>query len=92
MRENSENCFRSHSYEMKTAANLLFTRIVQAHGVSSRRMRWRICTDGRFAPEGIVYEKSFNLNTISQGDFGHFGEKNLIILSKVAKIALRYYF
>jgi len=40
----------------------------------------------------ILYEKSFNLKTISQGDFGHFGEKNLIILSKVAKIALRDYF
>jgi len=34
-------------------------------------------------------EKSFNLKTISQGDFGHFRENNQIILSKVAKIALR---
>ena len=37
----------------------------------------------------ILYEKSFDLKTISQGDFGHFRENNLIILSKVAKIALR---
>ena len=33
-------------------------------------------------------EKSFNLKTISQGDFGHFRENNLVIFSKVAKIAL----
>jgi hypothetical protein len=39
--------------------------------------------------EVILYEKSFNLKTISQGDVGHFREKNQIILSKVAKIALR---
>ena len=38
------------------------------------------------------YEKSFNLKTISQGDFGHFRENNLIILSKVAKIALKIVF
>jgi len=37
----------------------------------------------------ILYEKSLNLKTISQGDCGHFRENNLIILSKVAKIALR---
>jgi hypothetical protein len=37
----------------------------------------------------ILYEKSLNLKTISQGDFGHFRENNLIILSNVAKIALR---
>jgi len=36
----------------------------------------------------ILYEKSFNLKTISQGDFGHFRDNNQIILSKVAKIAL----
>ena len=41
------------------------------------------------APAAILYEKSLNLITISQGDFGHFKENNLIILSKVAKIALR---
>ena len=41
------------------------------------------------ARAGILYEKSFNLKTISQGDFGHFRENDLIILSKVAKIALR---
>ena len=35
-----------------------------------------------------AWEKSLNLKTISQGDFGHFRENNLIILSKVAKIAL----
>ena len=29
----------------------------------------------------ILYEKSFNLKTISQGDFGHFREKNQIVLS-----------
>ena len=28
----------------------------------------------------ILYEKSFNLKTISQGGFGHFRETNLIIL------------
>jgi hypothetical protein len=38
---------------------------------------------------GSLYEKSLNLKTISQGDFGHFRENNQIILSKVAKIALR---
>ena len=37
----------------------------------------------------ILYEKNFNLKTISQGDFGHFRETNQIILSRVAKIALR---
>ena len=37
----------------------------------------------------FLYEKSFNLKTISQGDCGHFRENNLIILSKVATIALR---
>jgi len=40
----------------------------------------------------ILYEKSFNLKTISQGDFGHFREKNQIIISKVAKIALKIVF
>jgi len=40
----------------------------------------------------ILYEKSFNLKTISQGDFGHFRENNLIFLSKVAKIALKIVF
>jgi len=43
-------------------------------------------------PDEILYEKSFNLKTISQGDFGHFREHNLIILSKVAKIALQNVF
>ena len=38
---------------------------------------------------GILYEKSFNFKTISQGDFGHFRENNQIILSKVAKISLK---
>jgi len=37
----------------------------------------------------ILCENSFNLKTISHGDFGHFRDNNLIILSKVAKIALR---
>ena len=37
----------------------------------------------------FLYEKSFNLKTIPQGDFGHFRENILIMLSKVAKIALR---
>jgi len=37
----------------------------------------------------ILCENSFNLKTISQGDFGHLGENNQIIVSKVAKIALR---
>ena len=36
----------------------------------------------------ILYEKSLNLKTISQGDIGHFRENNQIILSKVAKIPL----
>ena len=40
----------------------------------------------------ILYEKSLNLKTISQGDFGHFRENNQIILSKVAKIALKIVF
>ena len=40
----------------------------------------------------ILYEKSFNLKTTSQGDFGHFRDNDLIILSKVAKIALRIVF
>jgi len=40
----------------------------------------------------ILYEKSFNLKTISQGDLGHFRENYLIILSKVAKIALKIVF
>ena len=35
--------------------------------------------------QAILYEKSLNLKTISQGDFGHF-ENNQIILSKVAKL------
>ena len=43
----------------------------------------------RSLPKGILYEKSFNLKTISEGDFGHFRENNLIILCKVAKIALK---
>ena len=42
--------------------------------------------------EAILNEKSFNLKTISQGDFGHFRDDNLIILSKVAKIALKIVF
>ena len=33
--------------------------------------------------------KEFKFKTISQGDFGHFRENKSIILSKVAKIALR---
>ena len=37
----------------------------------------------------ILYEKSLNLKAISQGDFGHFRKNKQIILSKVAKIALR---
>ena len=45
--------------------------------------------DTRATLHSILYEKSVNLKTISQGDFGHFREDNLIILSKVAKIALR---
>jgi hypothetical protein len=40
-------------------------------------------------PQVILYEKSFDLKTISQGDFGHVRENNQIILSKVATIALR---
>jgi hypothetical protein len=40
----------------------------------------------------MLYEKSFNLKTISQDDFGHFRENNLIILSKVAKITLKIVF
>ena len=36
-----------------------------------------------------LYVHSFNLKTISQGDVGHFRENNRIIVSKVAKIALR---
>ena len=39
--------------------------------------------------EAMLCEKSFNLNTISQGDFGHLRDNNPIILSKAAKIALR---
>jgi len=46
----------------------------------------------RSLPKGILYEKSFNLKTISEGDFGHFRENNLIILSKVAKIAVKIVF
>ena len=40
----------------------------------------------------ILYEKSLNLKTISQGDFGHFRENIQIILSKVAKIAWKIVF
>ena len=40
----------------------------------------------------ILYEKSFNSKKISQGDSGHFRENNQIILSKVAKIALKIVF
>ena len=40
----------------------------------------------------ILYEKSFKLKTISQGDFGHFRENIVIILSQVAKIALKIVF
>jgi len=49
---------------------------------------------GRAAPprEEILYEKSFNLKTISQGDSGPFRENSLIILSKVAKIASKIVF
>ena len=36
--------------------------------------------------------KEFKFKTISQGDFGHFRENNLIILPKVAKIALKIVF
>ena len=39
----------------------------------------------------ILCENRFNLKTISQGDFGHFGENDQIILSKVAKIALKIF-
>ena len=46
----------------------------------------RGCCVGRAA---ILYEQSFNSKTISQGDFGHFRENNQIVLSKVAKIALK---
>ena len=45
----------------------------------------------RLPSSPILYEKSFNLKTISQGDFGHFRENNLIILSKVDKIALKIF-
>ena len=45
-----------------------------------------------FRELGILHEKSFNLKTISQGDFGHFRENNLINLSKVANIALKIVF
>ena len=44
------------------------------------------------ADTSILYERSFNLKTISQGDVGHLRENNLIILSKVAKIALKIVF
>ena len=37
----------------------------------------------------ILCENSFDFKTISQGDCGHFRDNNLIILSQVAKIALR---
>ena len=37
----------------------------------------------------ILCENSFNLKTIAQGDFGQFRENNQIIVSTVAKIALR---
>ena len=40
----------------------------------------------------LLCEKSLNLKTISQGDFGHFRENHLIIHSKVAKIALKIVF
>jgi hypothetical protein len=40
----------------------------------------------------ILCEKSLNLKSISQGDFGHFRGNNLIILSKVAKIAVKIVF
>ena len=39
----------------------------------------------------ILYEKSLNLKTISEGDFGQFRE-NLIMLSNVVKIALKIVF
>jgi len=42
--------------------------------------------------QSILYEKSFNLKTISQGEFGHFRENDVIILSKVAKIVLKIVF
>ena len=54
------------------------TPLYSARFTIARRARWT-----------ILYEKSFNLKTISQGNFGHFREHNQIILSKVAKIALR---
>jgi hypothetical protein len=62
-------------------------RITQS-GEPSRGRGWQ----GAGTPDAvtaILYEKSLNLKTISQGDFGHFRENNLIILSEVAKIALR---
>ena len=39
--------------------------------------------------ESVVWKKFFK--TISQGDFGHFRENNQIIVSKVAKIALKIF-
>ena len=48
-----------------------------------------LCGVCRASPSGSstsLYEKSLNLKTISQGDFGHFRENNQIILSKVAKL------
>ena len=45
--------------------------------------------DHTYGCTGILYEKSLNLKTISQGDFGHFSENILILFSRVAKIALR---
>jgi len=39
--------------------------------------------------KAILCENNFNLKTISQGGFGNFRDNNLIILSNVAKIALR---
>ena len=53
------------------------------------RKRSRAVERGGPSTSQILYEKSLNVKTISQGDFGHSREKNQIILSKVAKIALR---
>jgi hypothetical protein len=61
--------------------------------VSQGHKKGRGGCDRRGAREGsILYEKSFNLKTISQGELGHFRENNQIILSKVAKLALKIVF
>ena len=47
----------------------------------------RLATTQRLLP--ILCEDRFNLKNNLQGDVGHFRENNQIILSKVAKIALK---